>query len=63
MVNGGELLYHLPYQFLIDVDRGAGKAHVPSKGASLRVLDNILHFRESGALMMVIWVLTEATCS
>lgn len=32
MKNGGELVYHLPYHLLVDIDRSTRKTHVPSKG-------------------------------
>lgn len=33
------------------------------KVASLKVLESILHFKESLALMIAIWALMEAKCS
>lgn len=63
MASGSELVYQLPYQFMILVNKGTGRQMYHQRAASLRVPNNILHFSESSAPMMVICVLMKTTCS
>lgn len=60
---GGDLVCHLLYQCLIVIDGEWDKPIYQLRVMSLKFPDISLHYMESGAPMIVICVLIEATCS